>query len=53
MTIRSFPLPTLMANQPGANVGTDILDKLCKYFGRQPGDLLTYVPDDALEGKGS
>ncbi len=42
-----------MANQPGANVGTDILDKLCKYFGRQPGDLLTYVQDDALEGKGS
>lgn len=31
-----------MANQPGANIGTDIIDKLCKYFGCQPGDLLTY-----------
>lgn len=34
-----------IANQPGANVGTDIVDKLCKYFGCQPGDLLTYVED--------
>ncbi|RPD88757.1 helix-turn-helix transcriptional regulator [Luteimonas sp. 100069] len=32
-----------IANQPGANIGTDIIDKLCKYFGCQPGDLLTYV----------
>lgn len=32
-----------IANQPGANVGTDIVDKLCKYFGCQPGDLLTFV----------
>ena len=36
-----------MANQPGANIGTDIIDKLCKYFGCQPGELLTYVEDDA------
>ena len=35
-----------IANQPGANVGTDIIDKLCRYFGCQPGDLLTYVEDD-------
>lgn len=34
-----------IANQPGANVGTDIVDKLCKYFGCQPGDLLTFVED--------
>lgn len=34
-----------IANQPGANVGTDIVDKLCKYFGCQPGDLLTFVDD--------
>jgi len=34
-----------MANQPGANVGSDIIDKLCKYFGCQTGDLLVYVPD--------
>ena len=36
-----------MANQPGANVGSDIIDKLCRYFGCQPGDLLTYVADVA------
>lgn len=36
-----------MANQPGANIGTDIIDKLCKYFGCQPGELLMYVDDDA------
>ncbi|WP_447936361.1 helix-turn-helix domain-containing protein [Thermomonas fusca] len=36
-----------MANQPGANIGTDIVDKLCKYFACQPGELLTYVEDDA------
>ncbi len=36
-----------MANQPGANIGTDIIDKLCKYFGCQPGDLLMYVDEDA------
>lgn len=36
-----------MANQPGANIGTDIIDKLCKYFACQPGELLTYVEKDA------
>lgn len=34
-----------IANQPGVNIGTDIIDKLCRYFGCQPGDLLTYVED--------
>ena len=34
-----------MANQPGANIGTDTIDKLCKYFACQPGDLLMYVED--------
>lgn len=34
-----------MANQPGANIGSDIIDKLCKYFECQTGDLLVYVPD--------
>jgi putative transcriptional regulator len=32
-----------MANQPGTNVGTEIVDKLCRYFQCQPGDLLTYL----------
>ncbi|WP_202909022.1 helix-turn-helix domain-containing protein [Cognatilysobacter segetis] len=34
-----------MANQPGTNASTDVVDKLCRYFGCQPGDLLTYVED--------
>ncbi len=34
-----------VANQPGANIGTDIIDKLCRYFGCQPGELLSYVDD--------
>jgi len=34
-----------IANQPGSNVGTEIVDKLCRYFGCQPGDLMTYVDD--------
>lgn len=34
-----------IANQPGANVGTDIVDKLCRYFVCQPGDLLTFIED--------
>lgn len=34
-----------MTNQPGANIGTEIIDKLCAYFACQPGDLLTYLLD--------
>ena len=34
-----------MANQPGANIGTDVISKLCKYFGCQPGELLMYVEE--------
>jgi putative transcriptional regulator len=32
-----------MAHQPGARIATDILDKLCRYFACQPGDLMTFV----------
>ena len=35
-----------VANQPGANIGTEIIDKLCRYFGCQPGELMTYVDDE-------
>lgn len=35
-----------IANQPGANIGSEVIDKLCRYFECQPGDLLTYVPTD-------
>ena len=36
-----------MSNQPGANIGSDIIDKLCTYFRCQPGDLLTCIESDA------
>ncbi|HEX7325824.1 MAG TPA: helix-turn-helix transcriptional regulator [Rhodanobacteraceae bacterium] len=36
-----------MSNHPGVNVGSDVIDKLCGYFGCQPGDLMTYVAADA------
>lgn len=35
-----------MSNQPGANIGTDVIDKLCRYFQCQPGDLLMYVEEE-------
>lgn len=38
-----------MANQPGSNIGSEIIDKLCKYFDCQPGDLMTYVHEDAAK----
>lgn len=34
-----------IANHHGANIGTEIIDKLCRYFGCQPADLLIYVDD--------
>lgn len=34
-----------IANHHGANIGTEIIDKLCRYFGCQPADLLTYIDD--------
>ncbi len=34
-----------IANQPGANIGTEMIDRLCRYFGCQPGDLLIYIDE--------
>jgi putative transcriptional regulator len=34
-----------MANQPGANIGTEIIDKLCRYFGCQPGTLMVFIDE--------
>ncbi|WKB51429.1 helix-turn-helix domain-containing protein [Eleftheria terrae] len=34
-------------NQRGYSTGTEIVDKLCRYFGCPVGDLLEYVPDEA------
>lgn len=32
-------------NQRGYSTGTDILDKLCAYFGCQVADLVEFVPE--------
>lgn len=37
---------TQMANQSMAQIGLVTINKLCKYFDCQPGDLLIYIPDD-------
>lgn len=34
-----------LANQHGANVQTDVLDKLCTFFGCRIEDLVEHVPD--------
>lgn len=34
-----------VANHPGANIGTDIVDKLCRYFGCQPGELMSWIDE--------
>ena len=34
-----------VANQPGANIGTEIIDKLCRYFGCQPGELMIFIDE--------
>lgn len=34
-----------MAHQPGARIATDIIDKLCRYFACQPGDLMSFVDE--------
>jgi putative transcriptional regulator len=38
-----------IANQPGTNVSTDLIDKLCRYFNCQPGELLAYVDDSVAD----
>lgn len=34
-----------LVNHHGANVQTDVLDKLCTYFGCRVEDLVEHVPD--------
>ena len=36
-----------MLNQHGALIRTDVLDRLCAYFGCQVGDLAEYIEDEA------
>lgn len=35
-----------LVNHHGANVQTDVLDKLCTYFGCRVEDLVEHVPDE-------
>lgn len=37
-----------MKNQSLDQIGRVTLDKLCKYFNCQPGDLIIYIPDEEL-----
>jgi len=37
-----------IANQPGTNISTDLVDKLCRYFQCQPGNVLTYIEDEVI-----
>lgn len=37
-----------MLNHPGTAVRTDVLDKLCEYFGCQVGDLAEYVAEEQV-----
>ena len=37
-----------IANQPGTNISTDLVDKLCRYFECQPGNVLTYIEDEVI-----
>lgn len=39
-----------IANQPGTNISTDLVDKLCRYFKCQTGDVLTYIEDEVMAG---
>lgn len=38
-----------LANQHGANVQTDVLDRLCTYFACRIEELVEHFPDDATE----
>ena len=35
-----------IANQPGTNISTDLVDKLCRYFECQPGNVLTDIEEE-------
>lgn len=37
---------TRIANVPGNVTNTDTINALCKYFGCQPGELLSYIEDE-------
>ena len=37
-----------IANQPRTNISTDLVDKLCRYFECQPGNVLTYIEEEVI-----
>lgn len=37
-----------LVNERGYNTGTDNVDRLCRYFRCQAGDVILYVPDEEL-----
>ncbi|WP_349255377.1 helix-turn-helix domain-containing protein [Spectribacter acetivorans] len=43
----SRPTLSRIANTPGYRTNTDTIDTLCRYFECQPGELLTWVDEDA------
>lgn len=40
---------TRIANVPGNVTNTDTINALCKYFGCQPGELLSYIEDEEMD----
>ena len=40
-----------LLNDPGYVTTTRVVDKLCEYFGCQPGDLLVHIPDGPSPGQ--
>lgn len=38
-----------LSTRRGYNTTTDVLDRLCKFFGCELSDLAEYVPDEELE----
>lgn len=40
-----------VANTKGYKTTTDVLDRLCKYFGVSLGELAEYVPDEEISDK--
>lgn len=37
---------TSIINERGYNTGTDNVDRLCRFFECQPGEVMQYVPDE-------
>lgn len=49
--IHRVTLSKISSNR-GYNTSTDIVDKLCKFFGCTTGEIVEYVPDEVHASKG-